>query len=607
MLCQINYATGSTNRNKYLANDIGPLNAEVFITSDENLDIEKIIDPAFQTKFAPIQEGQLTSPDKIYWYKLDFANYDLSVPDIWQLGFQNYDEIKIYYQEDDKNSAQIREKILYKRSDEFHFADNFLFKDQQLIHGNLLYARVKQTSKTLLLSDVVCRNAYMAYNNKAYYSSTELHLEIFYYIFIGGMALMIFYFLGIFFMYKDKLFLLYVLYMLSLLLYLGFKASYFHWELIKFIPGFHAIFHDLIQVLVNIFYLLFASVFLKARTDFPKLFVAIRYMVRILIGIMVIQLLVMLSPRFEHFDLYIINFERYFVIAFSLVAYFHIIKNYKDPMVLFLLIGSFFYLAGGLSAMIFKEVGFMMLGSAIEVFVFSLGMGYRVKKIEEEKKSIENEIVKVQLTALKAQMNPHFIFNSLNSIRAYVIASEVKKASGYLTKFAKLIRLILYYSSKDFITLKEELDALALYVELEQLRFRDDFGFEQKITPGVDLKNWLVPPLILQPYFENAIIHGLAPKQGEKKLEFEITFSDSRLIFTIKDNGVGRNYSGKNQHSKNKEHKSMSMELTKRRIDLSEESNSETENITITDLKDGDKPLGTKVVINLPVKQLSVI
>src|SRR5690606_12941235 len=117
--------------------------------------------------------------------------------------------------------------------------------------------------------------------------------------------------------------------------------------------------------------------------------------------------------------------------------------------------------------------------------------------IEQEKKTIETEMTQVKLTALKAQMNPHFIFNSLNSIRAYVISNETKKASDYLNKFARLIRLILHYSTKDTILLKEELETLALYIELEQMRYRDDFGFDLKIAPGVETEKLLVPPLIL--------------------------------------------------------------------------------------------------------------
>jgi LytS/YehU family sensor histidine kinase len=244
----------------------------------------------------------------------------------------------------------------------------------------------------------------------------------------------------------------------------------------------------------------------------------------------------------------------------------------------------------------------MMLGTAIEVFIFSLILGYRTKLIEHEKKSIETEMTQVKLTALKAQMNPHFIFNSLNSIRAYVISNETKKASDYLNKFAKLIRLILHYSSKDTISLKEELETLKLYVELEQMRYRDDFGFELNIETGVETHRWLVPPLILQPYVENAIGHGLAPKTGVKKLLVEIAKSGNNISFTIRDNGVGRSFSKKISNLKDSKHKSVAMELTRKRINLAGENKTGDENIEIIDLEEAGQPLGTEVRFKLPIR-----
>lgn len=464
-------------------------------------------------------------------------------------------------------------------------------------------ALVNQTAKAISNPDAFEQNTYTSYFPKEYILSAEFHIQIFYYIFIGGMALMIFYMLGIYFMYKDKLFLLYVLYMLSLLLYLGLKASYFSWYFNMIAPKIYPVFGELIQVLLHIFYLQFAAIFLNANTDFPKLAIAIRYVIRILLGIMVVQLVMLITPGLAPYEDHLMQFVRYFVIIFSLAAYVHIIKNLKDRIVLFLLIGSFFYLAGALVAMFVNYVGYMMLGAAIEVFVFSLGMGYRVKKIEEEKKSIENKIVKVQLTALKAQMDPHFIFNSLNSIRAYVISNNTKQASDYLIKFSSLIRLILQYSSRNSISLKDELDALSLYVNLEQLRFRDDFGYDLQVDRNIDINNLQVPPLILQPYVENAIRHGLTPKRGEKKLELKIILKGSQLEFRIKDNGVGRQYSIQQKKSRSTGHVSMAMDLTQKRIELADFSNSDQESITIVDLMEDGKQAGTEVIFKLPVNR----
>jgi LytS/YehU family sensor histidine kinase len=209
----------------------------------------------------------------------------------------------------------------------------------------------------------------------------------------------------------------------------------------------------------------------------------------------------------------------------------------------------------------------------------------------------------VQLTALKAQMDPHFIFNSLNSIRAYVISNNTKQASAYLIKFSSLIRLILQYSSRNSISLKDELDALSLYVNLEQLRFRDDFGYDLQVDKNIDVNNLQVPPLILQPYVENAIRHGLTSKKGEKKLELKITLKGSQLEFRIKDNGVGRQYSIQQKKSRSTGHVSMAMDLTQKRIELADFSNSNQESIKIVDLMEDGKQAGTEIILRLPVNK----
>jgi len=315
---------------------------------------------------------------------------------------------------------------------------------------------------------------------------------------------------------------------------------------------------------------------------------------------MLVQVVFMFTNKYYYIETYLMQGERFFVMLFSVWAYYHILRNYKDRLVFFLLIGSVFYLLGGIGALLFAQVGYMMLGALLEVFLFSLGMGYRMKKIEDEKKIIESEIVKVELSALKAQMNPHFIFNSLNSIRAYVIANETKKASGYITKFSALIRLMLYYSSRELITLREEIEALQLYVQLEELRYRDDFGFKTIVDEKLDPQTILLPPLLIQPYIENAIRHGLTPKEGEKRVSLTIRKPDDFVELKIRDNGVGRQFHETNK-SKPAHHKSMAMELTKRRIQLTRKLYSNKENIVIKDLEENGIPSGTEVIIRLPL------
>jgi len=598
------FAQGADKEQDFgLLNYRGKTKAKVFITTDETLSAEKITATWFRSNFSEIPAKYYTSAKERYWYLIDLAEVDLSAAGKWYIGFNYFDDIEMFFADGDTLKSRKAGVLQKDRNIEVRDITDIPFTRDELIEDRYLYAQVRHVSRKTLLTHPVYKNDFTIDFFFRYFSREYLLGQIPYYIFMGGMLLMFFYFIGFYFMYRDSLLIYYSAYLLALILYIGFRAHLVQEIFRNTMPVAAYIFNDVIQVIVNVFYLKFAQIFLHAKTDFPKLNKAIHYAVALLIAIVILQLTVLTINPFSTFEYYIIYFQRYFMIVFSLASYAYILYNYKKRVILFLIAGSLFYLTGAVLAMFFWELKLLMAGTAIEVFIFSLGIGYRVKKVEQEKKSIEAEINKVRLTALRAQMNPHFIFNSLNSIRAYVISSETKKASDYLNKFARLIRLILHYSSKDTISLKEELEALTLYIELEQMRYRDDFGFELKVAPGIDTRRWFIPPLILQPYVENAIGHGLAPKNGEKKLLLEVAKSDGKILISIRDNGVGRNSSKAINTLKNSGHKSVAMELTKKRIDLASNNQTEKDNITIIDLMDGGQPSGTLVKLTLPIHE----
>jgi sensor histidine kinase YesM len=588
--------------------DLGLLNkksyakAKIFITTDKTLTAEKVTSAAFRSNFKELPKKYFAKANETYWYLMDLDEVNLPDTEKWFIDFSYFDEITLYYQSGDTLATRLAGMKYKNKSPGVNDFSDIPFAAEELIEGRWLYAQIKHSSRKRLLADATYTNLYSIDFSKEYSSRSFFFSQIPFYLFIGGMLLMFLYFIGFYFIYNDRLFIYYSLYLLALILYIGARAAFIQEVFRNAMPDAIHIYNDIMQVFVNIFYLKFAQHVLNAKTDFPKLNIAIRYAIALLCTIVFLQLIILISNPFSAAEPYLIGFQRYFMIVFSLVSYVHILKNYKRKVVLFLVGGSLFYLTGALLALYLWQIKYMMLGTAIEVFIFSLILGYRTKLIEHEKKSIETEMTQVKLTALKAQMNPHFIFNSLNSIRAYVISNETKKASDYLNKFAKLIRLILHYSSKDTISLKEELETLKLYVELEQMRYRDDFGFELNIETGVETHRWLVPPLILQPYVENAIGHGLAPKTGVKKLLVEIAKSGNNISFTIRDNGVGRSFSKKISNLKDSKHKSVAMELTRKRINLAGENKTGDENIEIIDLEEAGQPLGTEVRFKLPIR-----
>lgn len=213
--------------------------------------------------------------------------------------------------------------------------------------------------------------------------------------------------------------------------------------------------------------------------------------------------------------------------------------------------------------------------------------------VRRKMSSIGKQIMLSDLRAIRAQMNPHFIFNSLNSINSYILKNEPEIASEYLGRFARLMRLVLENSNHEKIALSEELQAMELYIELEQLRFNHQFTYSITVSDNIDQQQVLVQPLIFQPFLENAIWHGLMHKEdGDKKLSMSIDLEEQTMICKIIDNGIGRS----SQPSKSEEkRKSYGIKLVKDRLQFLDKNAA----ITFIDLKDENgKGIGTEVQIS---------
>lgn len=234
----------------------------------------------------------------------------------------------------------------------------------------------------------------------------------------------------------------------------------------------------------------------------------------------------------------------------------------------------------------------------------------RIKQVKREvklKADYQQQIAELENKALRAQMNPHFIFNCLNSINRYIVMSDPDTASNYVTKFSRLIRLILDNSRASEVSLSNELQSLQLYIEMESLRFRDKFNYRMDVSNDINIDNVLIPPLILQPYVENAIWHGLMHLKFTGQLTITIYADKPYLIIKIDDNGVGRKASKVMEETTFKKNKSHGMLLTGTRLALFNNNNVEN-NVTITDKVDEQgNGVGTLVTIRLLLKNKSPI
>jgi LytS/YehU family sensor histidine kinase len=205
------------------------------------------------------------------------------------------------------------------------------------------------------------------------------------------------------------------------------------------------------------------------------------------------------------------------------------------------------------------------------------------------------------MEALQSQMNPHFIFNALNSIKHFILTNEKFKAAEYLSGFSSLVRQVLNNSKSPIINLEKEIETLKLYIEMEQMRFDDKFNYQFHIDGNLDLLEINLPPLIFQPYVENAIWHGLMHKEGPRKLDIYFKKLGDSLLCTIEDNGIGRKKAMESKPGGLKRQKSFGMQITQDRMKI----NQIKSDINIID-KENDNGIatGTKVIIQIPLNQL---
>ncbi|HRG93197.1 MAG TPA: histidine kinase [Chitinophagaceae bacterium] len=212
----------------------------------------------------------------------------------------------------------------------------------------------------------------------------------------------------------------------------------------------------------------------------------------------------------------------------------------------------------------------------------------------------EKEMVELEARALRAQMNPHFVFNCMNSIKSLIQDGESEKAVQYLTTFSKLIRNLFSQSDKNEITLYDEIETCRHYLQLEAMRFDAGFNYSIEIDEDIDLKSVLIPALIIQPFIENAIWHGLVPRGGGGELMIKIQLKGRNIDIVIDDNGIGREASKHHKSNLNAVHQSKGINLTQSRLLLYNSLQKGKAGLQYTDKLDSQgSSAGTKVVISI--------
>ncbi|MES2132924.1 MAG: tetratricopeptide repeat protein [Bacteroidota bacterium] len=221
--------------------------------------------------------------------------------------------------------------------------------------------------------------------------------------------------------------------------------------------------------------------------------------------------------------------------------------------------------------------------------------------IRQNKFKSQKQNLAIEQKLLQIQMNPHFIFNSLQAIQSFILTNRQKESSGYLTSFSRLMRLILENSKHEFISLDKEIDTLTYYLELQQLRFKEVFKYEIMVDSSIDKEFTLVPPMLLQPFIENAIEHGFKGIKDEGILNFNVRKANDILLIEIIDNGIGIEKSNNNKQSAKSKHNSYALEIIRKRIDIINQKLKIIIKLTIEDLSAGsDLKQGTKISLYIP-------
>ena len=453
----------------------------------------------------------------------------------------------------------------------------------------------------------------------------------------------------------------------SFLWYISYTIAAFfsglHWMDIRlgmfmFSPLLHDIIFSVFVYLIPILYSFFIGSMLRLNIHFKKGWLIVKLLTLICFLQMALQLV---EVRFGWFPF---NLNYYgiiltpFAIIFLNIFLLILTAKSKDPVKRFLLIGIVSLIVlwcmpllllyspsttmkQELFLVINFPIVFLLLGLVIEAICFSFALTYRSKlvlleknelqknynqqlqtaldirttelatqnkvveaqKIKQIQTAFERKIAETEMTALRAQMNPHFIFNCLNSIKLYTLENDSQTASEYLTIFSQLIRLVLENSRSEKVTLQKELETLRLYIELEAMRFKNKVQYQINVSPEIDQQYIDIPPLLLQPYVENAIWHGLMHKKEGGTICIDVLLLQEHCLqIEITDDGVGRALSAEYKSKSATRQKSFGLKMTSERIDIIYQVYNIKADVQIIDMKDDlNNAIGTKVIIKIPV------
>ena len=367
--------------------------------------------------------------------------------------------------------------------------------------------------------------------------------------------------------------------------------------------------------LIPTFLLFLYRNFLNVKTESPRFYLFMTLALRLIVACILMEIVLSFVPNAKWlFQTMVRTFQIVLLIVF-IVLPFYALRFWRHPIFRFaawsswniiFIYGSYLLLsATGLEIYLphwFME-NMLYIIILIDGIFFLFALTVRDRQLVIDKMQLEQQATISELKNLRTQMNPHFIFNCLNAIKSYNLSHDTEGVDFYLTKFSKLMRQVLENSRSEKITLQNELDTLILYLEMEKLRAGDKLTYELKIAEDVETDFTEIPPMLIQPYVENAIWHGLMHKEEGGKIIIDCRQKDDKwLIISILDNGIGRERAAELKSKTATKHKSFGMEITAERMDITKQLYNIDTKITINDLKNKEGiAVGTHVVLEIPL------
>ncbi|AUC14925.1 hypothetical protein BTO06_07140 [Tenacibaculum sp. SZ-18] len=557
--------------------------------------------------FVPLKELPKTdNVGALFWIKLDFRQeYEqLQNDTVWYLRFRGFGYCSLFFSE----NGRIEEKKLglFQKTIEREsvlYNSGIPFNSNSLIDKKFLYLKIKG-----LISIDPLKSFQFHYVSKKneelktkLYSWNDLKTLIPKYLFSGVCLVLFILTLFFYLLSRKREFIYYAFYIFWLFVYLN--GNVFRTNNIFFGGNnlFSYSFQQIAQVFINLCYLLFVKHYLTTNSNYPKLHRILQFVIYILIVIIILDVNFLL---FENIVMHVnmMNIQRLIMALFGICGMLYLAFNAKNKLAYFVVIGSFLYMSGALGLLFLKNPLFMIFGAFLEIIIFTLGLVYKINQEQQEKLYFQKASFISNNKALRAQMNPHFIFNSLTSIQHLIVSDKKEKAMQYLNKFSALTRGVLESTMESTIILSEEITLLKKYIDLEALRFDANFEYSISISNTIDVDAVEIPMFIVQPFVENAIKHGLLhKKEGAKNIKIHFDKTDAHIICTVEDNGKGRQRSLENKTKYQDTTKSRGIKVTTQRLQLLNPS--ENNPITIIDKhNEQNHSTGTRVIIKIPTE-----